>query len=380
MALRTDLSVDLASTNAPPSDADVAQWAAQQSVFVSSLITDLREERAAVRSAITAFGARPVMFEHDLGGQEVPADRAYLDGLAGSTVYLGIYGTRYGQPLESGYSATHDEYRHADGRNMRMALFVRDPFHAADGPQRDFVGGVRARYTTAPYKGPAELGERARDRLKIMAAESLTPWVILGNTAFRASSTRTSGDTIVVRTTIRDRRVAELIAGYADARTDLSYAGPHDSADVRVLDVATESTSAGSQTFEITMKRLGQQQLPTFGSVNGVSADDVFERTLRGAFFGEPVENHLWGLATLEDPFEILRGRGLPDAVVRSLAHVLADEAFRRQGIRGGTSKFILGPPKAAGRLLDMSWYPPHRFGNQPAPVERSVSGTIRPI
>jgi hypothetical protein len=160
MAPRTDLTVDLASSNVPPSDADVRQWAIQQSVFVSSLITDLRGERDAVRSAITRFGARPVMFEHDLGGQEVSADRAYLDGLAGSTIYLGIYGPRYGQPLANGYSATHEEYRHADNANMRMALFVRDPFDDADGPQRDFVGGIRARYTTAGYGDAAQLGER----------------------------------------------------------------------------------------------------------------------------------------------------------------------------------------------------------------------------
>jgi len=380
MTLRSDLIVDLASSNVPPNDADVNQWATQQSVFVSSLIADLRAERAAVRSAIQAFGARPVMFEHDLGGQEVPAERAYLDGLAGSTIYLGIYGPRYGQPLENGYSATHDEYRNADQRNLRMALFVRDPFTDADGPQRDFVGGIRARYTTAPYVDADELAGRVRDRLKTMAAETLTPWVVLGETAFRATSTRASGESVVVRATIRDRRVAELIAAYPDARGDLAYAGAHDSAEVRVLDIATESTSAGSQTFEITMRPTGQQQSPAIMSVNGMTADDVFERRLRGAFFGAPVESAHWGLAAMDDPFAILRGRGLPDAVVRPLARVLADEALRRQGIKGGTAKFTLGPAKSGGRLLDISWYPPRRYSNESRPAERSVSGTVPAI
>lgn len=372
--------MDIASSHVPPDEADVRLWAAQQSVFVSSLIGDMRDERAAVRAAITAFGARPVMFEHDLGGQEVPADRAYLDGLAGSSIYLGIYGPRYGQPLGNGYSATHDEYRNADLANMRMALFVRDPFGGADGPQRDFVGGIRARYTTASYADPDQLGQRVQERLRVMAGESLTPWVVLGDTAFRASSTRTSGDMIFVRATIRSSRVAELVKGFPDARGDLAYAGVHDSALVRVTEVSTEATSAGSQTLEITMRRVGQQQHSTPMSINGVSADDVFEKALRGALFGEPVENSFWGLATIEDPLEILRGRNLPDPVVRSLARVLTDESLRHKDLRGGTSKFTLGPPKAEGRLLEMSWFPPRRYVNEPAPAERTITGTVAPI
>ncbi|MCR2824294.1 DUF4062 domain-containing protein [Microbacterium sp. zg.Y909] len=372
--------MDLASSQVPPDEADVRLWAAQQSVFVSSLIGDMRDERVAVRAAVTSFGARPVMFEHDLGGQEVPADRAYLDGLAGSTIYLGIYGPRYGQPLGNGYSATHDEYRNADIANMRMALFVRDPFGGADGPQQDFVGGLRARYTTAPYADAAQLGQRVQERLRVMATESLTPWMVLGDTAFRANSTHTSGDTIGVRATIRSGRVAELVKGFPGARGGLGYAGAHDSAEVRVTDVSTESTSAGSQTLEITMKRAGQQQHPTPMSINGMSADDVFEKALRGALFGEPVENPFWGLATIEDPLEILRGRNLPDPVVRSLARVLTDEALRHRGIKGGTSKFTLGPPKAEGRLLEVSWFPPRRYVNEPTPAERAVTGTVAPI
>lgn len=380
MPLRTDLTVDLASSHVPPDEADVRLWASQQSVFVSSLIGDMREERAAVRAAVISFGARPVMFEHDLGGQEVPADSAYLHGLAGSTIYLGLYGPRYGQPLGNGYSATHDEYRNADIANMRMALFVRDPFAGADGQQQDFVGGIRARYTTAAYADAAQLGQRVEERLKVMAAESLTPWVVLGDTAFRASSTRTSGDTIVVRGTIRSGRVAELIKGLPDAGGDLAYAGPHDSALVRVTDVSTEATSAGSQTLEITMRRTSQQHRSTAMSINGMSADDVFEKALRGALFGEPVENSFWGLATMDDPLEILRGRNLPDAVTRSLAHVLTDELLRHQEIKGGSSKFTLGPPKAGGRLLGFSWFPPRRYVNEPAPAERTITGTVAPI
>jgi hypothetical protein len=213
-----------------------------------------------------------------------------------------------------------------------------------------------------------------------MAAEALTPWVVLADTAFRVISTRTTADSIVVRAAIRNRRVAELIDDYSAARSDLSYAGAHDSALVRIKGVSAESTSAGSQTLEITMARVAQTQASTVMSVNRVSADDVTERVFRGALFGEPVDIPFWGLGTVQNPLQILRGRGLPDAVVRSLARVLVDEALRQQGIKGGASKFTLGPAKAGGRLLDLSWFPPRRYSNEPTPAERTITGTVPTI
>jgi hypothetical protein len=263
---------------------------------------------------------------------------------------------------------------------MRMALFVRDPFDGADGQQRNFVGGIRARYTTASCTDTAQLGQRVEERLRVMAAESLTPWVALGETAFRASSTRNSGDTVMVRATSRSSRVAELIKSLPDARGEVAYAGPHESALVRVTDVSTEATSTGSQNLEITMRSTSRQQHSTPMSINGMSADDVFEKALRGALFGEPVENSFWGLATMEDPLEILWGRNLPDAVARSLAHALTNEVLRHQDIKGGSSTFTLGPPKANGRLLEISWFPPRRYANEPAPAERTLAGTVAPI
>ena len=65
---------------------------------------------------------------------------------------------------------------------------------------------------------------------------------------------------------------------------------------------------------------------------------------------------------------------------MRSLARVLTDEALRHRDIKGGTSKFTLGPPKAEGRLLEVSWFPPRRYVNEPAPAERAVTGTVAPI
>lgn len=379
MTSRAALTVDLQAANARASDSEIAHWAAGQSVFVSSLIGDMLAERKAARDAVTGLGARPVMFEDELGAQDVPADRAYLDGLAVSTIYLGIYGDRYGQPLANGYSATHDEFRHADNRNTRMALFVRNPFTGAEGPQRDFVGGIRARYTTGGYTDADNLGARVEDRLITMATDELTPWVILGDTAFRAESIVTRDTAITIRALIRSGRVAEIIQGYLNAGRDVAYAGPHDSAQARVDSVSSEATSAGSRTLEVVLRRLqdrgGSSHL--FGmTVNGVGPEEVLERALRGALFGDPVDS-VFSIGTIPDPLAVLWTTQLPDAVLRSLTYVLLSETLREVGIPGGASRFVLGPAKSEGRFLELSWYPVARYSNRPAPVERTISGYV---
>jgi len=73
--------------------------------LVSSLITDMPEERAAAREAIEGVGATPVMFE-DLGAQNVSAAEAYLSGVRSSDVYVGMWGPRNGVRMPDGYSAT----------------------------------------------------------------------------------------------------------------------------------------------------------------------------------------------------------------------------------------------------------------------------------
>lgn len=259
-----------------------------------------------------------------------------------------------------------------------MALYVIEPFADADGPQRDFVGGVRARYTTAPYRNASDLEQRVTDRLRTLATEALTPWVILGNAAFRASSIRVSGGRVTVRATIRDSRVAGALKGYATSRADVAFAGPHDSGQARVESIDSESTSAGSQTMEISLAMSGREPQWHAMSINGLSADDVFVDALRGGFFSEQVPQSYLGLATVEDPFSVLRGRNLPESTVRSLARVLVDEELRRRGITNGTYRFVLSPADPQGsRRLRMTWYPPHVYAQQPAPAEREIEGLV---
>jgi hypothetical protein len=107
------------------SDADTRSWAADQRVFVSSVMDGMTVERGAVADAVEELGATPVLFER-FGGRDDDPEAAYLSEVATSDLYVGILGERYGRPLPNGYSATHAEYREALRRGVRVSVWVSD--------------------------------------------------------------------------------------------------------------------------------------------------------------------------------------------------------------------------------------------------------------
>ena len=97
-------------------------------------------ERAGVAEAIEKLGAAAVWFER-FGGRDDDPEAAYLSEGRGSDVYVGILGERYGTPLQTGYSATHAEYREALRHGLRTSVWVSNG--TLSGPQQDFVKEVR---------------------------------------------------------------------------------------------------------------------------------------------------------------------------------------------------------------------------------------------
>jgi hypothetical protein len=131
---------------------------------------------------------------------------AYLGQVASSDIYLGILGQRYGKPLKSGYSATHAEYDEAMRRGLRSSIWNSDG--ELDGRQQDFLEEVRVFHTTGSYSSPDDLAQRIERRLRVIAAESIAPWVKVGNSIFRATSVQDDGRQITVKARIRDNTVA----------------------------------------------------------------------------------------------------------------------------------------------------------------------------
>lgn len=94
--LRNDDVEPIVIDRSPPervSDHELRLWASEQKVFVSSVMRDMEAEREAVAAAVEAIGATPVLFER-FGGRDDPAEVAYLDGVRGSDIYVGILGSK----------------------------------------------------------------------------------------------------------------------------------------------------------------------------------------------------------------------------------------------------------------------------------------------
>ena len=250
------LLVDL-SLVPPPDDAEVRAWAADQSVFVSSVMAGMKEEREAAVLAVEAIGARPVWFEA-FGGMDDDPEDAYLGNVASSDIYLGILGTRYGRPLKSGYSATHAEYNEAVRRGLRLSVWTSE--QELDGRQRDFLEEVRVFQTTGTYTSPDDLSTRITRRLEVIAAESLAPWVKIGGAIVRASSVHDDGDQITVVARIRDNTVAADIERRRPTSnygrdSDSRITWPGGTTPVRLTRITSETTSSRARVMTIVGKR-----------------------------------------------------------------------------------------------------------------------------
>src|SRR5271163_4613942 len=117
------LLIDRAAAAELPAVDAVREWAREKRAFVSSVMTELAEERRAVAAGVRAVGLRPVMFE-EFGGRDADPESAYLSEVEGSDIYIGILGKRYGKPLKTRFSATHTEYLYAEKHALRIAVWT----------------------------------------------------------------------------------------------------------------------------------------------------------------------------------------------------------------------------------------------------------------
>lgn len=128
-------------------------------VFVSSLISGMEAERAAVRRAIEMLGHQPVMAE-DFGARAMSPQVACLSGVREADLIVLVLGLRYGAEQPSGLSATHEEFNEAQGRKPILS-FVQD-----GDPEPDQViliretGGWERGLFRDTFSDPVELGEK----------------------------------------------------------------------------------------------------------------------------------------------------------------------------------------------------------------------------
>lgn len=304
--------VDVAAAAAKPTRDAVAAWAADQRVFISSVMGGMADERQAVVAGIKQVGAEPVWFE-GFGGRDDDAELAYLSEVASSTVYVGVLGRAYGRLQKSRRSATHDEYREAERRGLRIRAFARADGDL-QGDQASFLDEIRQFHVTGSYTTPDDLTGLVADALRWIAAEELAPWCKVGDAVFRARTVEDDGTRITVRAAVHEPAVLAALealrggpwAQAGDTRITTTAGRSHP---VRPQGVTTTTTNSRSTEVTLVLDHVPDRggNHRTFGTynVNGrtYNSQDIAVAAVRQALFREPAPDDLLSMTGgLGDP------------------------------------------------------------------------------
>lgn len=105
-------------------------------IFISSLISGFEAFRQAARAAVTSLGHEALMAE-DFGARPTTPQIACLNAVREADIVVLILGDRYGALQPSALSATHEEYREAQGRKP-VIVFVQSDV-VPDARQSEFI-------------------------------------------------------------------------------------------------------------------------------------------------------------------------------------------------------------------------------------------------
>jgi hypothetical protein len=281
---------------------ELGAWAADQRIFISSVMGELAAERRTLADVIRELGATPILFE-EFGGRDESARDAFLDGVIRCDIYLGVVADRYGSRTSTGRSATHEEYREAERLGKRVAVWVKADGSERQGDTCDFVEEVRAFHTTGSFMSAEELIADVRRRLHVLAAEDLAPWVKLGPVVFRAELVCDAGDRVELHARVRDPRIGEALVGLRSDQWGRGAATRFTNhLTSRPVVVASVIVTTTSRSFQDVTIELGPD--PTAHdqgylgqvTIQGVPPEDQVEHALRHRLLGErmPAELRDW--------------------------------------------------------------------------------------
>jgi|GEM_PF-724658 len=377
------LLIDRGAAAEIPSQDAVREWAHGRRAFISSVMTELPDERRAAAEAVRGVGGTPVMFEQ-FGGRDADPEDAYLAEVETSDIYVGVLGRRYGKPLPSRFSATHAEYLHAEKRGLRIAAWCLKA-NDREGHEESFLNEIRTFHVVPDFLMPDDLRVQVEDRLKKIAAEDLAPWCKLDNIVFRASEVGDGGDHLRVVARVRSDEVAHALEAMRGGTLNRGGEGRFTWAGrsrlVRVTSVDTTTTSARSRTVRLRLEARERDRDPLAEmSVSGLSADDLTEAGLRTVLFGtrHPLADQDLGfIGEIADPFAALRTARVADEIARPLAELMFVDALVGGGRAARITQFKLGAAVGGVRRLVAGWQPPRRYSNERTP-DRHIEGGVR--
>lgn len=370
-------TVDL-SPPEPLTSTELNSWMSEQTVFVSSVMTEMTSERVAARNAVESLGGKVVMFEH-LGGRDDDAQKAYLSGVRSSDIYVGILGARYGKPETTGYSPTHTEYNEAIKTGLRISVWATT--EEMDGRQRDFLQEVRTFHTTGSYSDPDQLRRRLEQRLAGMASAAGSPWCKVGPVLFRARRYRDDGTHIRIEASVRDSHVLaqlERLRPNDWQRQSSRITCMGRSHAVEINTVIVEATAGRSRLVQIEATRSREQHDWLLeASVQGWSPEDLTELAIRVALLGEPNPlGPLSFMAEIPNPMSDVDLTGLDEDSFAGAAEVLLVESLVASGRVERITTLWIGPARS-GRPIRLEWVPSRRFPGREL-VKRQIEGNLR--
>ncbi|MBO9855829.1 DUF4062 domain-containing protein [Xanthomonas sp. A1809] len=130
-------------------------------IFISSLITGMEAERAAVKQAIELLGHQAIMAE-DFGARASSPQVACLNGVREADLVILVLGPRYGAKQAGGVSATHEEVNEARNRKP-LLMFVQSGMEA-EPDQADLIreiGNWQGGQLWDGFVSADELGQKA---------------------------------------------------------------------------------------------------------------------------------------------------------------------------------------------------------------------------
>lgn len=365
---------------------DFERWAARRTVFLSSEMHDLGELRRIVADALRDAGFSVVMFE-DLGGRDEDAERAYLDGVARSDIYVGVVADRYGTMLPSNRSPTHEEYLEARRRGKRISFWLDRDGAQRQGHAVDFAQEVQTFHTTGQFADADDLARRLLERLAEIAADDEAPWVKVGDACFRASRIRDEGTTLLISAEVRDSDVAHALEAMRPdgfrQRTEVLIATGRRAGEGRVTGVVTETTMSSIYEVELTaeVSWADGQGGSMESSFNGLSPDDQTEIGLRVGLLGEPLppelDRNFGFMIDTSDPLADLNGLMLSPSAEEAVGRLLTVEHLLGSGRAGRLVRFALGPAHLGERHIEIEYVEPQRYASH-EPEVRRIEGVYR--
>jgi hypothetical protein len=316
------------------SDNDVEGWARDQRVFVSSVMAEFREERAALALSIRAIGATPVLFEQ-FGGRDADPEAAYLEEVRRSNIYVGLLGKLYGRPVLKGFSATHTEFLEAEHVGLRISAWAEE-VDDRERHEQSFLTEIQTFHTTGNFASTEQLVEGVGGRLRDIAATDISPWVKYDGAVFRGRRIRRIKGEVLIEADIRNADVLRLLRDRSDGprsgQEHLLVAGDVVRGAV-LAEVSEESTSSVRTKLLLTFRDQGEPQPDPMSEVSyseggktwsaGELTEVAVKRALTGIREGPDAS---WG--AIADPFEQLRGAGIGEESIRSVARLLLVESL----------------------------------------------------